>query len=162
VTEFVAPALNFSWLEDGLVAGCRGPRTDQDLASLLTLRVRRLVRLAPEDETGLRRSQVARSEIQDCYEPVPDWTAPSQDQIDRVIAFIRTAVEHGEPVAVSCGAGCGRTGTVLACYLVAKGLSPNAAIDKLVIERPCSDEILRVPGQKEAVFHYHRRMKETG
>lgn len=152
--------LNFSWLEDRLVAGCRGPRTDRDLAWLAP-RIRALVRLAPEDETGtdLSRSDVEGYGIRDCYEPVPDWTPPSQEQLDRVIAFMKTALENGEPVAVSCGAGKGRTGTVLACYLVAKGLRPQAAIDKLRAARPGSAEIQRVPGQQQAVFGFYRRVK---
>jgi atypical dual specificity phosphatase len=155
-----ADELNFSWLEDHLVAGCRGPRTDRDLALLSDFGVRALVRLASEDETGLVWSEVERHEIRDCYEPVSDWTSPSQEQLDRVIEFMKTAVENGEPVAVSCGAGKGRTGTVLGCYLVARGMRPQAAIEELIAVRACSDEILRVPGQKDAVFDFYRRMKD--
>ncbi len=151
--------LNFSWLEEGAVAGCRGPRTDEEIAFLRSLGVRALVRLAPERETGLTSEDVQRGNIRDCYEPVSDWTAPSQDQIDRVINFIGDAVAKSEAVVVSCGAGCGRTGTILACYLVSRGLRPDAAIQKLITLRPCSDEILSVPGQEEAVFEFFRRTK---
>ena len=153
-------ALNFSWLEEGLVAGCRGPRTDEDLALLRSLEVEALVRLAAEAETGLTSADVERSAIRDCYEPVPDRTAPSQTQIDRVVSFINGAVANREAVAVSCDAGYGRTGTILGCYLVSQGLSAEAAIEKLITTRPCSREILGVPGQKEAVFEFHRRMQE--
>jgi atypical dual specificity phosphatase len=152
-----AAALNFSWLEERVVAGCRGPRTDGDLSFLASVGIRALVRLAAEDETGLASADVQRYAISDCYEPVPDWTAPSQQQIDRLIDFIRKAVENGQAVAVSCGAGYGRTGTVLACYLVSKGLAVEAAIERLIAVRPWSREILRVPGQREAVFEFYRR-----
>jgi atypical dual specificity phosphatase len=155
----IAAALNFSWLEQGRVAGCRGPRTDADLASLAAVGVRALVRLAAEDETGLGASEVERHAIRDCYEPVSDWTAPLQEQLERVITFIEAAIRDGEPVAVSCGAGYGRTGTVLGCYLVSTGLPAQAAIERLVTVRPCSREILRVPGQKDAVFEFYRRKK---
>lgn len=158
-TEDRAVELNFSWVEDGLVAGCRGPTGDRHLASLYDFGIRALVRLAPEDESGLGEPDVNRNGIRDCYEPVLDWTPPSQIQLDHVIAFIDTAVENREPVAVSCGAGKGRTGTVLACYLVARGLQPQAAIDVLIAVRPCCAEIQRVPGQQEAVFEFHRRRK---
>jgi atypical dual specificity phosphatase len=153
-------ALNFSWLEDGLVAGCRGPRTNEDLAFLASIGIRSLVRLAAEPETGLSGPDVQRYAISDCYEPVPDWTAPSQKQIDRVVAFINNAVEKAEPVAVSCGAGYGRTGTVLGCYLVSKGLTAEAAIERLIVCRPCSKEILNVPGQKQAVIDFQRRTQK--
>ncbi len=150
-------AMNFSWLEDGLIAGCRGPRTDADLAFLASIGIRALVRLAAEEESGLTTIDVARNRIRDCYEPVPDWTAPLQEQIDRIMVFLQEAVSAKEPVAVSCGAGYGRTGTVLACYIVSCGAQPEDAIRKLIAARPCSDEILRVPGQREAVFQFHRR-----
>lgn len=153
-----AAALNFSWIEDSLVAGCSGPRTDKGLGSLAEFGVRALVRLASEKETGLDGLDVERHGIRDCYEPVPDFTPPSQAQLDRVIAFMNSAIEGGEPVAVSCGAGKGRTGTVLACYLVAKGMRPEAAIDELIAVRACSDEILHVPGQKDAVDEFYRRI----
>jgi atypical dual specificity phosphatase len=116
-----AVALNFSWVERGIVAGCRGPRTDVELAWLVELGIRALVRLASKDETGLDVSEVECHGIRDHYEPVADFTPPSQEQLDRVITFMQSAVKRGEPVAVSCGAGKGRIGTVLACYLVAKG-----------------------------------------
>lgn len=152
-----AAALNFSWLEEGVIAGCRGPRSDPDLAFLVSVGIRALVRLAAEEETGLAASDLERFGITDCYEPVRDWTAPTQEQIDRVIDFIGGALASGEAVAVSCGAGYGRTGTVLGCYLVSKGLPAQAAVDKLIAVRPCSREILSVPGQKDAVFEFHRR-----
>jgi atypical dual specificity phosphatase len=56
-----------------------------------------------------------------------------------------------------CGAGMGRTGTILACYLVSLGIPAEDAIRQLIEKRPCSREILNVPGQREAVFEFERR-----
>lgn len=150
-------AMNFTWIEPGQIAGCRGPRSDSDLAFLLSLDIRALVRLANQDETGICKSDVETSGLEDCYEPVPDWNPPTQTQLDRIIGFIRVAIEAGRPVAVSCGAGCGRTGTVLACYLVFAGRSAEDAIQYLLSVRPCSIEILSVPGQREAVLRFAQR-----
>ena len=125
-------AMNFSWLEQGRIAGCRGPRSDNDLAFLASVGIQTLVRLAHEEETGIYTADVEANGIEDCYEPVSDWTAPSQHQIDRIISFVHNAIEKGRPVAVSCGAGCGRTGTVLACYLVSTGYSAEEAIQQLL------------------------------
>lgn len=151
-------AMNFSWLDGGMIAGCRGPRTDADLAFLVSVGIRALVRLASEEETGLCGTDVEAHGIQDCYEPVKDFTLPLQTQIDRVVSFMNAAITSGRPVAVSCGAGCGRTGTLLGCFLIYKGLSPEAAIRRLLDVRPCSGEINRVPpGQRDAIIEYGRR-----
>src|SRR5919109_1668868 len=113
-----AAAMNFSWVEAGRIAGCRGPKTQNDLRFLSSQGVRALVRLAYEQESGLSSAHVFTSGLEDFYDPVDDFTAPSQDLIDRAISFMGNAVRSGKPVAVSCGAGYGRTGTVLACYFV--------------------------------------------
>ena len=151
-------AMNFSWLEQDRIAGCRGPRTDADLRFLGSV-VRALVRLAPEDESGILRSDVKRHGLEDCYEPMDDWTAPSQKQIGRVLNFVARALADGKAVAVSCGAGYGRTGTVLACYLVSKGIPAEAALEKLIAVRPCSREVLQVPGQKQAMLEFGERLQ---
>ena len=153
-------AMNFSWLEQDRIAGCRGPRTDAELRFLGSV-VRALVRLAPEDESGILRSDVKRHGLADCYEPMDDWTAPSQKQIGRVLTFVARALADGKAVAVSCGAGYGRTGTVLACYLVSKGIPAEAALEKLIAVRPCSREVLQVPGQKQAVLEFGERLQRS-
>jgi atypical dual specificity phosphatase len=156
-----AAAMNFSWVEEGLLAGCRGPRTDADLGFLARVGIHSLVRLAHEDETGISSEDLGRFDISDCYEPVLDWTPPTQEQLDRVVQFIRMSIKNAKPVAVSCGAGYGRTGTVLACYLASCGLTPREAIQKLITVRPCSSEILDVLGQKQAIYDFARRTGRT-
>jgi atypical dual specificity phosphatase len=155
-------AMNFSWVEDGLLAGCRGPRTMKDLRYLASQGIRLLVRLASQAETGISKREVERGKIADCYEPMDDFTAPPQEQIDRIVTAMRTAIELGKPVAVSCMAGYGRSATLLACYLVSRGHSDSEAIRHLIFKRPCSAELLRVPGQKEAVSEFYRRFKRLG
>lgn len=158
-SETYALAMNFGWVETARLAGCRGPRSRKDLAFLFNSGIRALVRLGYEEETGISSSDVKESGMEDCYEPVPDFKPPSQSQIDHVLGFIWRRIGHGKPVAVSCGAGYGRTGTVLACYIVSCGHTADQAIEWLISRRPCSDEILRVPGQKDAVVEFARRLR---
>lgn len=155
-------ALNFSWLEERRIAGCRGPRTDDHLRALASAGVQALVRLAFDHETSMSSQHVTSAGLDDFYEPVTDGTAPSQGQIDRVIGFMTSAVDMGKPVAVSCLAGCGRTGTLLACHLVSAGRSADDAIRYLIQARPCSREILSVPGQRDAIVEFHRRRWSAG
>ena len=49
-------------------------------------------------------------------------------KMEYIIEFIHMIVGTGQAVAVSCGAGYGRTGTALGCYLVSKALSPAIAM----------------------------------
>jgi atypical dual specificity phosphatase len=71
-----AVELNFSWVDDRTVAGFRGPVGDRHLEWLADFGLRALVRLAPEDESGLSRSMVEGHGMRDCHEPVTDWTPP--------------------------------------------------------------------------------------
>ncbi|CAI8008505.1 Dual specificity protein phosphatase 23 [Geodia barretti] len=94
----------------------------------------------------------------DMFEPVPDFTAPTLEQIDRMARWIEEQIENYErPVVVTCHAGIGRTGTMLAAYMVYMGYEPQAAIDHVREQRPGSIE---TPEQQQAVFDYaeHRRV----
>jgi len=61
----------------------------------------------------------------DLHEPIPDFAAPSPDQIDRIVGFMKTSISSRDRIGVPCGAGIGRTGTILACYLVSNGSIRN-------------------------------------
>jgi atypical dual specificity phosphatase len=71
------------------------------------------------------------------------------------VAAIHDALARGEPVAVHCGAGLGRTGTLLAAYLISEGQTPDEAIDFLRGVRPGSVETLE---QEQAIYEYARRL----
>lgn len=73
----------------------------------------------------------------------------------------RQAPPHQAPpsqaVAVHCILGLGRTGTMLACYLVKdKGLAPADAIAEIRRLRPGSIETYE---QEKAVFQFYQRTK---
>ncbi len=60
--------------------------------------------------------------------PVADGAAPSLEQFSDFLAFVDAQRSLGHPVAVYCEAGIGRTGTLLAGYLIASGSPIDAAI----------------------------------
>ena len=124
------------WLEKNRLAACRGPRADPDLNLLASWGVKSLVRLAHTDEAEVTFEQVHKAGLRDCHESVKDFTAPKMDQVDRIVAFIRKSHAQDKPVAISCGHGYGRTSTVLACYLVADGLSAKEALE--TVQRVCN------------------------
>jgi atypical dual specificity phosphatase len=90
--------------------------------------------------------------------PVPDMEPPSDRQLDRILETIRKANAAGMGVAVHCGAGLGRTGTVLAAYFVAEGMSPREALEKVRNLRPGSIETVE---QEQAVERFAGRAQRS-
>ena len=84
--------------------------------------------------------------------PVQDFAAPTIDQVNAFVGFAETMINvEDRAVAVHCGAGYGRTGTMLACFLVKTGLRADAAVSRVRELRPGSVE---TPGQEACVFQY--------
>jgi ADP-ribosylglycohydrolase len=48
-----------------------------------------------------------------------------------ILALIESALRSGRSLYVHCHAGVGRTGTVMGCFFVERGLSPDAALEEL-------------------------------
>jgi atypical dual specificity phosphatase len=148
-------SLNFSWVIDDKLAGSRGPRSIQDLISLKQQGVGALVRLVESDEAWVTTRDAREAGLEDYNEPVPDSTAPTQAQIDKIIAHIDSRLEHAIPVGISCNAGIGRSGVILACYLVHIGLTAKEAIELVRRKRGRGPE---VPEQIAAIQDYWLRI----
>ncbi len=56
------------------------------------------------------------------------------------MSAIDDALAHGEAVAVHCGAGLGRTGTLIAAWLTTQGRTADEAIAEVRARRPGSIE----------------------
>ena len=85
--------------------------------------------------------------------PVEDFHPPTLAQLERAVEFIDATVAAGDAVAVHCGAGLGRTGTVCAAWLVRHGHAARAAIAEVRRRRPGSVE----PPEQEAVIEAFER-----
>ena len=118
--------MNFSWVLHGALAGAEGPARVRDLLYLKQQGIGAIVRMEARTISG------ERADLTDLYEPVPDFNPPTIEQIQRMVLFIQEQIETRQrPVAVTCHAGIGRTGTLLACYLVHEGNSPDNAVSKI-------------------------------
>lgn len=72
--------------------------------------------------------------------PIANGEAPSREQASAILAFIENCRARQQPVAVFCEAGLGRTGTVIAAYLIQKGQSAREAISLVRAKEPSAVE----------------------
>lgn len=63
--------------------------------------------------------------------PVPDGGAPTLEQAEVFVRFVEDQRKAQRPVAVHCEAGLGRTGTMLATYLITQSASAEEAIQRI-------------------------------
>lgn len=75
--------------------------------------------------------------------PIPDGGAPTFEQADEFVRFVKAQRAENRPVAVHCAAGLGRTGTMLAVYFVAEGETAITAIERVRTVEPAAVETAR-------------------
>jgi atypical dual specificity phosphatase len=150
------PPSGFSWVDRPRLAALARPRAADDLQWLRRNGIDVLVSLT---EDPLPRHWVNDAGVMAVHVPVPDMDAPTERQLDHIVAAVRRATESGLGVAVHCLAGMGRTGTVLAALFVADGLTARAALDKVRDLRPGSVETLE---QERAIERYARHRGAGG
>lgn len=81
--------------------------------------------------------------------PMPDGDPPSSfDEMDEILDGVSAARESLN-VAVACMGGVGRTGTVVACVLVAAGWDPDDAINR--VRQVRHPEAVETPDQEAFV-----------
>jgi atypical dual specificity phosphatase len=150
------PIMNFGWVLKDELAGSQGPASFQDLLFLHSQGVRAVIRM---EERTIAADSGNVANLVDMFVPVPDFTPPKLEQIQRMVEFIDQQTNERNPVVVSCYAGIGRTGTVLACYLVHRGEEATEAISRVRQLRPGSVQTLE---QEAAVHQYAEWAKQSG
>jgi protein-tyrosine phosphatase len=136
---------------------------EEDLRTLADGGVRTLVLLVEDDELErwgdpaiVERGRAAGVEV--VRHPIPDETAPrSAAEMDEILSSVRSARAVGD-VAVACMGGVGRSGTVVACALVAAGTAADVAIRRVrAVRHPTAVETGEQIG---FVHHYERHVAE--
>ncbi len=155
----------FYWLIDGLLAGCGRPGhrgrgrpaarattpvapgeadaadalldpLDEDLAWLASQGIGAVLSLTEEP---LAVGALARHGMAELHLPVDDLRAPSPAQLDAALDFIDEQRLLGRRVLVHCLVGQGRTGTILAAYLIRGGLDADEALRE--VRAVCPDAV---------------------
>ena len=149
---------NLSFVIEGKLAGSAHPGRwmdlEQDLAGLRRLGVAAIVSLTGNP---LPADMLDAQGIEGHHIPISDFTPPTLDQIRDFTAFVQNRISRDAgAVLVHCQAGIGRTGTMLATYLVTTGMSAAEAIREIRRLRPGSIETI---SQEDAVRMWERALR---
>lgn len=143
---------NFSWLLQDKLAGSGMPTSFEEINWVRKQGVKSIITMT---ERGLPDSWVEGLEY--LHIPTEDLSAPDIDKIDVAVDFIHERIKNKDPVMVHCAAGIGRTGTILASYLIKyQNLTAGEAIKKIRQERPGS---IQSESQEMAVTFYEKFLK---
>ena len=138
------PLPNSYWVEQGRLLGGEYPGTASRADTLD--RLRRLLaagvtffldltepgELTPYEQLLPHESRAGQPRVLYARKPIPDHSIPASPELMvEILDYLDRALSAGHCVYVHCRAGVGRTGTVLGCYLVHRGMSPDKALEYL-------------------------------
>ena len=142
---------NFSWLIKNKLAGSAIPTSIKEIDWVIEQGVKSIVtiREEPLDDDWIKN-------VNYLHVMSNDMGVPEFDDLTNAVDFIHQRLNDKEPVMVHCLAGLGRTGTILASYLVKyENMSADEAIEKVRKIRPGS--IQSYP-QEEMIFRFEKSL----
>ena len=139
---------NFRWIIENKLAGSSRPVMDEDLQWLKEQGIKAIVCLT---ELPMYQNDAAKMGLEYLHIPVEDYDRPSLEQIDQFVEYVDKMISMNKPVDAYCEAGLGRTGCMLAAYLVSKGFSPDGAINEV---RKANKQSIHTDAQIEAIYEF--------
>ncbi len=142
----------FNWILPGQLAGMAQPGLmgdlEEELEAIATAGVSLLVTLT---EKPFPRTKLSAFGIDSRHFPILDMGVPGVSNTIRLCRSIDRCIEGGGAAALHCRAGLGRTGMMLACYLIYKGTPPEEAIEQV---RQHNSNYIQSPPQMEFVRNF--------
>lgn len=105
----------------------------EDLQNLSKVGIKSIVCLL-EDNSNIQNYN--ENGFKSLWLPVADDKAPTFEQVKKLVEFIDEQNQNNNPVAIHCQGGKGRTGTLIASYLILKGASFEDAMSKIEANQP--------------------------
>ncbi len=150
----------FVWIEEGRLAATPMPGVsadmDYDLDLLSNVGVTTLITLTEQD---FPQDALARHGLKNVHLPIADRKAPTPAEMDMLVARMRELMDNGKVLAVHCLAGLGRTGTILAAYLVKeKGMSAQSALNQI---RRFNRQFVQSDDQEDFLTEYEVQQEQN-
>lgn len=122
------------WVDDGKLAGRPGPKWyPWNLDRLYKGGFRAIVSLEID---GVDPEAIYEKGFDHKIIYVVDHASPTLEQIIEFNKYVEEKIRESKPVLVHCFGGIGRTGTMLASWLMWNGMSPESAIKAIREKRP--------------------------
>ena len=144
---------NFSWIIEEKLAGSAIPTSKEEIDWIKQEGVKSIVtiREEPLEDEWIK-------DVNYLHVHSNDMGIPEFSDLVNSVDFIHQRITNDEPVMVHCLAGLGRTGTILACYLIKyEDMIADDAIEKVRRERHGSIQSF---SQEEIIFRFEKFVRE--
>ena len=144
---------NFSWIIEEKLAGSAIPTSKEEIDWIKQEGVKSIVTIREE---SLEDEWI--KDVNYLHVHSNDMGIPEFSDLVNSVDFIHQRITNDEPVMVHCLAGLGRTGTILACYLIKyEDMTADDAIEKVRRERHGSIQSF---SQEEIIFRFEKFVRE--
>ena len=144
---------NFSWIIEEKLAGSAIPTSKDEIDWIKQEGIRSIVtiREEPLEDEWIK-------DVNYLHVHSNDMGIPEFSDLVNSVDFIHQRITNDQPVMVHCLAGLGRTGTILACYLIKyEDMTADDAIEKVRRERHGSIQSF---SQEEIIFRFEKFVRE--
>ena len=144
---------NFSWIIEEKLAGSAIPTSKEEIDWVKQEGVKSIVTIREEPLEDEWIKDVTYLHVHSNDMGIPEFS-----YLVNSVDFIHQRITNDEPVMVHCLAGLGRTGTILACYLIKyENMSADDAVEKVRRERHGSIQSF---SQEEINFRFEKFLRE--
>lgn len=150
---------DFRWIIPGRLATTPLPGAvidiNHDLASLRVVGVTTLITLTKRD---IDQEKLRQHGLRNIHLPIYDREPPTVAQLRMLAIRMSTMIDEGEVLAVHCRAGIGRTGTIVAGWLIHEGLTASAALERI---RAINPKFVQTIEQEEFLTTFEEALLKT-